>query len=71
MKRSETGIVKWFDDERGYGYIKRDKGGDVYVHYSAISCDERECSLEKGDKVKYRVVKGPKGPQAQDVIVLN
>ncbi len=70
-KRSETGIVKWFDIERGFGYIKRDSGGEIFVHYSAIRCDESECSLEEGNKVKFRVVKGPKGPQAQDVIVLN
>ncbi len=67
----ETGFVKWFDDEKGYGYIKRDRGGEVFVHYSAIRCEESECSLEEGNRVKFVVVKGSKGPQAQDVIVLN
>lgn len=71
MTDSETGIVKWFDPGKGYGFIKRDLGGEVFVHYSAIICEESECHLEEGNKVKFTVVKGPKGPQAQDVIVLN
>ncbi len=72
MAHSETGIVKWFDDEKGYGYIDCDHdGGEVFVHYSALLCEESECSLEEGNKVKFTIVSGPKGPQAQDVIVLN
>lgn len=71
MTDCETGIVKWFDPDKGYGYIKRDQGGEVYVHYSAIRCKESECILEEGNKVKFVVVQGPKGPQAQDVIVMN
>lgn len=70
MSDVETGIVSWFDDEKGYGYIKRDHGGEVFVHYSAIICEESECSLEEGNRVKFSVIKGPKGPQAQDVVVL-
>lgn len=71
MTDIETGTVKWFDDEEGHGSIKRENGGEVYVHYSSIRCDESECSLEEGNRVKYEVVKGPKGPQAQNVIVLD
>jgi CspA family cold shock protein len=71
MTEIETGIVKWFDPEKGYGYIKRDEGGEIYVHYSALICEESECHLDEGNKVKFTVRQGPKGPQAQDVIVLN
>jgi CspA family cold shock protein len=71
MTECETGIVKWFDSYKGYGYIERDKGGEVYVHYSAILCEESDCSLEEGNRVKFIVVQGPKGLQAQEVIVLN
>ncbi len=71
MTDYETGIVKWFDPEKGYGFIQRDLGGDIYVHYSAIICEESECHLEESNKVRFTVMKGPKGLQAQDVIVLN
>ena len=71
MTEFETGIVKCFDPEKGYGYIERDQGGEIYVHYSAVICEESECHLEEGNKVKFPVHEGPKGPQAQDVIVLN
>ena len=70
MMDCETGIVRRFDDEKGQGVIMRDLGGEVYVHYSAIRCDESECSVEEGNKVQFTVVKGPKGLQAQNVIVL-
>jgi len=71
MTDVETGIVKWFDPQKGYGYIERDKGGEVYVHYSAVICEESECHLEEGNRVEFTIHQGPKGPQAQDVIVLN
>jgi CspA family cold shock protein len=67
----ETGTVTWYDSEKGYGFIQRDHGGEVYVHYSAINCEESDCSLETGLKVKFSIVQSPRGFQAQDVIVMN
>ena len=71
MTDYQIGIVKWFDPEKGHGCIAGEHGKDIYVHYSAVVCEESECSLEEGNKVKYTVIKGPKGPQAQEVIVMN
>ncbi|MFI2371629.1 cold-shock protein [Streptomyces sp. NPDC018833] len=62
-----TGTVKWFNPEKGFGFIAQDNGGpDVFVHYSAInSTGFRE--LTEGQKVQFEVVQGPKGPQAENV----
>ncbi|MFD3946668.1 cold-shock protein [Streptomyces sp. NPDC058579] len=62
-----TGTVKWFNAEKGFGFIEQDGGGpDVFVHYSAIaSTGFRE--LAEGQKVAFDVVQGPKGPQAENV----
>ncbi len=65
----EQGTVKWFDANRGFGFITRTKGGDVYVHQSAIE-GEGDQSLEKGAAVEFEVVKGSKGPQAANVVRL-
>ena len=62
----EQGTVKWFNDAKGYGFISRQTGEDVFVHYSAIK-SEGFRSLKEGQAVQFSVVKGPKGLQAEDV----
>jgi CspA family cold shock protein len=65
-----TGTVKWFNNDKGYGFITQDDGGkDVFVHHSAIS-GEGYKSLAEGAKVEYEVEDGPKGPQARSVSVV-
>lgn len=66
MADRETGVVKWFNATKGFGFIERDSGNDVFVHYSAIS-GQGYRSLEEGQRVEFTVVEGQKGPQAQDV----
>jgi CspA family cold shock protein len=66
VARKETGTVKWFNDKKGYGFIARDRGGDVFVHYSEIDCIGYR-SLKEGQRVKFSVVQAKKGPQARDV----
>ena len=61
-----TGTVKWFNDAKGYGFISREGGPDVFVHFSAIQGSGFK-SLAEGDRVAYEVVSGDKGPQARDV----
>lgn len=63
------GTVKWFSDVKGYGFIGRADGPDVFVHYSAI-VGEGHRTLREGDSVQFEIVQGAKGPQAADVGVL-
>jgi CspA family cold shock protein len=62
----ETGRVKWFNNAKGYGFIERSQGGDVFVHHTAIQAEGYR-TLEEGQTVEFTVVQGPKGLQAQEV----
>jgi len=65
----EKGTVKWFNESKGYGFIARESGDDVFVHYSAISGDGFR-TLNEGDQVEFVITQGQKGPAAGDVTVL-
>jgi len=60
------GKVKWFNPEKGYGFIEREEGGDVFVHFSAIQSEGFK-TLEEGEVVEFEIVEGPRGPQAANV----
>jgi CspA family cold shock protein len=61
-----SGLVKWFNDAKGYGFITQEDGQDVFVHYSAIQASGFR-SLAEGDRVEFEVTRGPKGLQASNV----
>ncbi|WP_248929449.1 cold shock domain-containing protein [Paenibacillus hamazuiensis] len=63
------GKVKWFNAEKGYGFIEREDGGDVFVHFSAIQAEGFK-TLEEGQAVEFDIVEGARGPQAANVIKL-
>lgn len=65
----ETGTVKWFNEGKGYGFISRESGGDVFVHHSAIIAEGFR-TLNEGDRVEFVVTQGQKGPAASDVRVV-
>jgi CspA family cold shock protein len=67
MSNQVSGTVKWFNDEKGFGFIEQEGGKDVFVHYSAINGSGRK-SLAEGQKVTMEVTNGQKGPQAENVI---
>jgi CspA family cold shock protein len=60
------GKVKWFNDQKGFGFIEQEGGGDVFVHYSSIAGDGFK-SLAEGDEVEFELTQGPKGPKAENV----
>ena len=69
MAERIQGTVKWFNRSKGYGFIQRAAGGDVFVHFSAIQ-GEGFRNLEEGDRVEFNIESSPKGPQAADVVRL-
>jgi CspA family cold shock protein len=70
MPNRETGLVKWFNAAKGYGFLERDAGGDVFVHYSAINGNGFR-TLSEGQRVEFLVAEGEKGLQAQEVTALD
>lgn len=66
MANRESGTVKWFDNAKGYGFIQRPQGEDVFVHYRAIR-GEGYRTLQEGQQVQFNIVQGQKGLQAEDV----
>lgn len=66
MSDREQGIVKWFNDSKGFGFIQRNSGEDIFVHFRAIQGDGYR-SLKDGEKVEFSVVEGQKGLQAEEV----
>lgn len=69
MSEKIQGTVKWFNGAKGYGFIEREGGDDVFVHFNAIVGDGYK-NLEEGQRVEFSVTQGQKGPQAEDVTVL-
>ncbi len=67
MSEKEQGVVKWFNNAKGYGFIERESGSDVFVHFSAI-VGEGYRELQEGQSVEFTIVQGEKGPQAHDVV---
>jgi CspA family cold shock protein len=63
----ESGTVKWFNNDKGFGFIKRESGEDVFVHHTAISGQAGYRSLNEGERVEFDVKQGPKGLQAENV----
>lgn len=70
MSERISGTVKWFNGTKGFGFIAREGGPDVFVHFSAIQGDGFK-NLDEGQRVEFTVETGPKGPQASNVVVTN
>ena len=69
MSETVTGTVKWFNDEKGFGFIAREGERDVFVHFRAIAMEGRK-SLNEGQQVEFTIGEGQKGPQAENVVPL-
>ena len=71
MSEREKGTVKWFNNSKGFGFIVREKGEDIFVHYSNIKdSGSGYRSLEEGQEVQFNIVQGPKGLQAEEVTIV-
>ena len=64
------GTVKWFNSQKGYGFIATEDGRDIFVHYSSISCDGYK-AVKEGDVVTFEVTEGENGPRAENVVVVS
>ena len=69
MAERSQGTVKWFNESKGYGFITKDDGADIFVHFSSINSEGFK-TLKEGQKVEFEVTSGDKGPQAKDVSVV-
>ena len=69
MSERETGVVKWFSNSKGYGFIEREDGPDIFVHYTSIQGDGFR-TLDEGQQVEFTIKEGPKGLQADQVLPL-
>ena len=67
--RREKGQIKWFDPSKGYGFVERDKGGDLFIHFASVEIQDRKL-LKEGTRVSFVVTDGLKGPQAKDLKII-
>ena len=67
---TSTGTVKWFNESKGFGFIEQDNGPDVFAHFSAITGSGFR-TLQEGQRVQFNVTKGQKGPQAENIVLVN
>ena len=68
LKR-EKGTIKWFDPSKGYGFLERDKGGDLFIHFASVDVKDRK-NLKENTRVSYKVVSSMKGPQANEIKII-
>ncbi|MAD52816.1 cold-shock protein [Idiomarina sp. MD25a] len=69
MSNTVNGTVKWFNEAKGFGFIEQQGGADVFAHFSAITGDGFK-TLNEGQRVSFAITQGPKGPQAENIVVL-
>ncbi|MFT5709204.1 MAG: CspA family cold shock protein [Oceanospirillaceae bacterium] len=69
MSNTTTGVVKWFNETKGFGFIEQQSGADVFAHFSAITGDGFK-TLAEGQSVQFTVTQGQKGPQAEDIVCI-
>ena len=67
--KREKGTIKWFDPSKGYGFLERDKGGDLFIHFASVAEDDRKF-LKENTRVSYFVADGTKGPQANQIRII-